>query len=437
MFGRSARQLTHPATLRWRPSLLRKEGKEKKKNPLSACGERVVERSDDRVSQRRVSDNQFSEHLWRNNRIKHCMTEQQLSPEILKTKQHFEILDGLRGVAAIAVVIFHFMEWVYTDPGQNFIGHGFLAVDFFFCLSGFVIGYAYDDRIGKMGVLEFFKSRIIRLHPLVISGSVLGLLAFLFDPFGGHLELYSAGKIIITFFCSLLLIPLPIIADRGLNLFSFNAPSWSLFWEYIANIVYAFVLYRIGRSYLLLLTILAAVAICFVGYRSGNLLGGWSGPTFWDGSARIAYSFLAGLLIYRSNWIIKSKLGFIGVALLLFLAFIIPSSKWNWVSEPLIVLFYFPLLIALGAGAILAPGLKKICLFLGKISYPLYMTHYAVLWMFGNYYLAHKPGTGQLAVIIIVSTVLLVGLAYLVMVFYDIPVRKYLTSKRKQDLSKK
>lgn len=365
------------------------------------------------------------------------MTEQQLNPEILKTKQHFEILDGLRGVAAIAVVIFHFMEWVYTDPGQNFIGHGFLAVDFFFCLSGFVIGYAYDDRIGKMGVLEFFKSRIIRLHPLVISGSVLGLLAFLFDPFGGHPELYSAGKIIITFFCSLLLIPLPIIADRGLNLFSFNAPSWSLFWEYIANIVYAFVLYRIGRSYLLLLTILAAVAICFVGYRSGNLLGGWSGPTFWDGSARIAYSFLAGLLIYRSNWIIKSKLGFIGVALLLFLAFIIPSSKWNWVSEPLIVLFYFPLLITLGAGAILAPGLKKICLFLGKISYPLYMTHYAVLWMFGNYYLAHKPGTGQLAVIIIVSTVLLVGFAYLVMVFYDIPVRKYLTSKRKQDLSKK
>lgn len=81
---------------------------------------------------------------------------------ILQTKQHFEILDGLRGIAAWAVVIFHFMEWAYTDPGQNFIGHGFLAVDFFFCLSGFVIGYAYDDRIGKMGVLEFFKSRIIR-----------------------------------------------------------------------------------------------------------------------------------------------------------------------------------------------------------------------------------------------------------------------------------
>jgi peptidoglycan/LPS O-acetylase OafA/YrhL len=349
----------------------------------------------------------------------------------LQTKKHFEILDGLRGVAALAVVIFHFMEWAYTDFSKNFIAHGFLAVDFFFCLSGFVIGYAYDDRIAKMGVLEFFKSRIIRLHPLVILGSVLGLLAFLFDPFGGHLELYSTGKIILTFLCSLLLIPLPIIADRGFNFFSFNAPSWSLFWEYVANIAYAFALYKIRRSFLLLLTLISALAICLVAYRSGNLLGGWSGPTFWDGGARIAYSFLAGLLIYRSNWIIKNKLGFIGIAILLSFAFIMPFSKWNWLSEPIVVLFYFPLLIALGAGATLTPRLKKVCLFSGNISYPLYMTHYAVLWMFGNYYTNHKPGTMQLTFIIITGVTLLIGAAYLIMIFYDIPLRKYLNNKRK------
>jgi len=352
------------------------------------------------------------------------------------TKQHFEILDGLRGIAALAVVTFHFMEWVYVDSSKNFIGHGFLAVDFFFCLSGFVIGYAYDDRVAKMGLKQFFMVRIIRLHPLVIAGSVLGLLAFLFDPFGGHPELYSTGKIVLTFFCSIFMIPLPVIEDRGFNLFSFNAPAWSLFWEYVANIVYAFVLYRIGRGYLLVLTILSALAICFVSYRSGNLLGGWSGPTFWDGSARIAYSFLAGLLIYRFNWIIKNKLGIAGLAILLFLAFIIPSSKWNWLSEPLVVLLYFPLLIALGAGATLTAGLKKVCTFLGNISYPLYMTHYAVLWMFGNYYTNHHPGTKQLTLIIVFGVILLVAVAYLVMVIYDFPVRKYLNDKRKQRLAK-
>jgi len=332
--------------------------------------------------------------------------------------------------------MFHFMEWVYTDYSQNFISHGFLAVDFFFCLSGFVIGYAYDDRMTKMGVAEFFKSRVIRLHPLVISGSVLGLLAFLFDPFGGHPELYSAGKIILAFICSMLLIPFPVIADRGFNLFSFNAPSWSLFWEYIANIVYAFVLCRIRRSYLLLLTIISAVAICFVCYLSGNLLGGWSGPTFWDGSARVAYSFSAGLLIYRSHWIIKNNLGFIGVSFLLFLAFIIPFSTWNWLTEPFVVLFYFPFLIALGAGAGLSAGLKQICMFLGRISYPLYMTHYAVLWMFGNYYTSHKPGTMQLFLSITTGLILTVVISWLVMIFYDIPVRKYLSDKRIEVLAR-
>jgi peptidoglycan/LPS O-acetylase OafA/YrhL len=353
------------------------------------------------------------------------------STAIPPTKHHFEILDGLRGVAALAVVTFHFMEWAYMDASMNFIGHGFLAVDFFFCLSGFVIGYAYDDRIAKMGVLEFLKLRFIRLHPLVVAGSVLGLLAFLFDPFGGHPELYSTGKILLTFVCSILLIPLPVIEDRGFNLFSFNAPSWSLFWEYIANIVYGFVLYKIGRSLLLLLTILSGIAICFVAYRSGNLLGGWSGPTFWDGSARISYSFLVGLLIYRSNWIIKSKMGFVGLSILLLLAFVVPFSNWNWLSEPLIVLIYFPLLIAFGAGATLTPAFKKLCIFSGKISYPLYMTHYAVLWMFGNYYMANTPGNLQLTLIIIAGLILLVGFAYLVMVVYDIPVRKYLSDKRR------
>jgi len=358
------------------------------------------------------------------------------APALLQTKKHFDILDGLRGFAALAVVTFHFMEWVFTDPSKNFIGHGFLAVDFFFCLSGFVIGYAYDDRMGKMGVLNFLIARIIRLHPLVIAGSVFGLLAFLFDPFGGHLELYSAGKIVLTFICSILLIPYPVIEDRGFNLFSFNAPAWSLFWEYIANVFYAFVFYRLGRNLLKLVTILAGLAICLVAYRAGNLLGGWSGPTFWDGSARISYSFLAGLLIYRSNWIIKNKLGFIGLALLLLLAFIMPALKWNWITEPLVVLFYFPLLIALGAGATPSPGLKKLCVLSGNISYPLYMTHYAALWMFGNYYISRQPGTMQLTLIIVTGIVLLLGAAYLVMVFYDIPVRKYLSNKQKEMLIK-
>lgn len=362
------------------------------------------------------------------------INEYKKSPDILKIKPHFEILDGLRGVAALAVVIFHFMEWVYSDYSKNFIGHGFLAVDFFFCLSGFVIGYAYDDRISKIGVMEFFKARLIRLHPLVVLGSILGLLALFFDPFSIQSPIYSTGRIILLFLCSIFLIPFPVMEDRSNNLFGLNAPSWSLFWEYVANIFYAFILCKISRRFLLLLIIPAAAALCLVGYRAGNLMGGWGGPNFWDGGARIAYSFLAGLLIYRFNWIIKNRLGFIGLAVLLSLAFVMPHFKWNWLAEVIVVLFYFPLLVSLGAGATLSPRLKNICVFSGQISYPLYMTHYAVIWMFANYYTNTKPGTTELSFIIITGVILLVGFAYLVMVLYDIPVRRYLNKKRKQGL---
>src|SRR6187402_3869302 len=144
------------------------------------------------------------------------MNTNQTTTKNLQPKQHFEILDGLRGVAAIAVVIFHFMEWAYSDFSKNFIGHGFLAVDFFFCLSGFVVGYAYDDRIRKMGVKGFFKLRLIRLHPLVVLGAVLGLLAFLLDPFASPIA-YNAGKLLLLFVCSLFLIPLPLMEERAFN----------------------------------------------------------------------------------------------------------------------------------------------------------------------------------------------------------------------------
>ncbi|MET0573839.1 MAG: acyltransferase [Pedobacter agri] len=352
-----------------------------------------------------------------------------INPSLLKTKQHFNILDGLRGVAALAIVAFHFMEVVF-EFSKNILGHGFLAVDFFFCLSGFVIAYAYDDRLEKMDIMEFFKSRVIRLHPLVIFGSVLGLLTFLFDPFSGTAAQYSIGKITLLFLTSALLIPFPTMEDRYFNNFGLNAPAWSLFWEYVANIFYAFVLYKLPKKYLIVLACTAAVILIGVAYNAGSLLGGWAGENFWEGGARIFYSFIAGLIIYRYNWIIKNKLGFIGLSILLLLAFFIPYSSYNWLTESFVVVIYFPLLVSLGAGTVATQGLHKLCIFSGKISYPLYMTHYMAIWIFANYYNTYKPEGLKLALVISCGIIALVSLAYLTMILFDIPIRKYLSKKR-------
>ena len=85
------------------------------------------------------------------------------------TKAHYDLLDGLRGVAALMVIWYHIFEG-YAFAGGSIIetfNHGYLAVDFFFILSGFVIGYAYDDRWGRnLTMKSFFKRRLIRLHPM-------------------------------------------------------------------------------------------------------------------------------------------------------------------------------------------------------------------------------------------------------------------------------
>lgn len=352
--------------------------------------------------------------------------------ELAPAKKHYEILDGLRGLAAIAIVVFHFMEMAIADFSQNFIAHGYLAVDFFFCLSGFVVAYAYDDRIQQMGLATFFKARLIRLHPLVILGSVFGLLGLLFDPFAALPEGYGLGQLLMIFMSSILMIPYPVMEERAFNLFTLNAPAWSLFFEYAINIIYALFLYKVRNRLLSVLVLLSAGVLCWMLAASEVPMGGWAGSNFWEGIVRITFSFLAGMLIFRSNWIIKNKLGFAGLAILLLLAFIVPYGEWNWLTQPFIVIIYFPLLISLGAGAVLSPGLKKICNFSGQISYPLYMTHYAFLWMFLNYCIAYKPEPGQLAIIIGISTLLLIGLAWLVMVFYDIPLRQYLSRRTKK-----
>ena len=343
--------------------------------------------------------------------------------------KHYVLLDGMRGIAAFSVLLFHFMEWIYTDPKDNFIGHGFLAVDFFFCLSGFVIGYAYDNRMDRMSIGQFVKLRLIRLHPLVVIGTILGLLTLFIDPFGGLGDLSGFKNLCIIFLAGILMIPYPASADRGFNLFSLNAPSWSLFWEYIANLVYVLILARLRKSYLLVLTVFAAILLCFVGFRAGNLLGGWSGSTFWDGGARVFFSFCVGLLIYRYGLKIPNSLNFVGLAFLLLVAFLVPTTSYNWIVELIIVLFYFPVLIMIAVGAKSAKQSNSTAILLGDLSYPLYMTHYCALWVFGHYLSTRQDGSISLVVVVAASMIVLLLFAYIIMKYVDKPIMSVLKQK--------
>ncbi|SDD33957.1 Peptidoglycan/LPS O-acetylase OafA/YrhL, contains acyltransferase and SGNH-hydrolase domains [Mucilaginibacter pineti] len=356
------------------------------------------------------------------------------SPSPLKSKQHFEILDGLRGIAAVAVVIFHFMEIAVPDYNNSFIAHAYLAVDFFFCLSGFVIAYAYDQKLKNIGLATFLKLRLIRLHPLVIIGSLIGLAMFIFDPFSNLYAAYT-GKTLMLFLASCFMVPYPLVHERYFNLFHLNPPTWSLFWEYIANVGYALVLVKLRNKTMWVLLLVGAIALAYESFKSGYLGVGWGGDNITGGGVRVFYSFIAGILVYRSNWIIKSRIGFTLVGVLLLAAFLIPfSDKLNFIIDPVIVILYFPFLVALGAGAYLRPNLHKLCKFSGEISYPLYMIHYPFIWLFMSYVESKKPAMNEMIIVMITGVVLLIALAYLIMIWLDIPIRKYFKNRMEKPL---
>jgi len=362
--------------------------------------------------------------------------ENSLSP----SRQHFDVLDGLRGLAALSIVVFHLYEFMVPDYTKSPIGHGYLAVDFFFCLSGFVIGYAYDERAPKLGLRTFFRNRLIRLHPMVIWGSVIGLLGFILDPFIGATSIAEAGagKIILAFVCSLLMLPFPWLPGRFSGLFPYNTPAWSLLMEYLINIVYGLVLLRISKRWLLVLLTLSAIWIAAVARYRGWIITGWDAPTFADGFPRVSFSFLAGLTVYRFQLIIKNRLNFLLLGALLIGIFMFPHYTNDWITEMILVMFAFPLLLALGAGAQVHGWIRSFCVFTGKLSYPLYMTHIWAVWLFGNYLTAKKPGPTEMylaAAAVFAGSVLL---GYIALRFYDEPVRDWLmrrSAKKKKEVS--
>ena len=347
--------------------------------------------------------------------------------ENLSVKSHYVALDGLRGIAAIAVVISHYFDVFYAgDPLRNPVIHSYLAVDFFFCLSGFIIAYAYDERMKTIGIKRFFLNRLIRLHPLVVIGSTIGVIAYVIDPFLEY-PLASGGRaIILAFIMSLFMLPTPFLKYRHEALFTFNTPTWSLFFEYFINVFYALALSRITRRWLVIIGVLSAVFLIYVTQDFGWFAGGWGRKNYIQGFARVGFSFTAGLLIFRYHMIWRHRLGFLLPCILLIGVFLSPHRRNDWAVELSLVMTVLPSIVCLGAGTSTAGITERLCNLLGRISYPLYMTHVSTVFLFEHYYRIHKPTDIKLFLMVVSLIGFNLLFAYVIMRWVDEPVRKWL-----------
>ena len=382
------------------------------------------------------------------NKLKQLMSNSKISAAAFAdTKPHYDLLDGLRGVAALMVIFYHVFEAFATSPIDQRFNHGYLAVDFFFILSGFVIGYAYDDRWKTMTTKDFIKRRLIRLHPMVVLGAVLGVIAFCIqgcEKWDG--TQVSISMVMLALLINLFLIPAvpgsgPEIRGNG-EMYPLNGPSWSLFFEYIGNIMYALFIRRMSTKALTALVVLAGIGLAsfaiFNFSGAGHLGVGWTMEEYnlIGGFLRVLFSFSIGLLMSRVFKPISVKGAFWICSLAIVVLLSMPyvgngEALWmNGIYDSVCAILIFPMLVYLGAsGKTTDKHSARICKFLGDISYPLYMVHYPLIYLYFGWVkkenLTFAEAWPEALALVIGSIVL----AYISLKLYDEPVRRYLTKR--------
>ena len=353
------------------------------------------------------------------------------------------------------VVIYHIFEGLAfaeaTDrTGSGLIttlNHGHIAVDFFFILSGFVISYAYDDRWSKMSIGGFFRRRLIRLHPMLIMGAVIGAAAF----FASGCERWDGSIaptswIMVALMLTMCMIPavpgVPYEVRGNGEMFPLNGPGWSLFFEYIGNVCYALFMRRMSTKVLAIFTLLLGLvhAWFFIGDVSEyDMIGvGWTidAVNFWGGFIRMLFPFSMGMLLARTFRPTKVKGAFLICTIALIVLFAMPyipsgnKISLNSLYEFICISCIFPALVWLGACGTASGASSKINSFLGELSYPLYIVHYPIMYIFYAWLIRNDIYTlrdcWQVAALVIASSI---TLAYLCLKLYDEPVRRWLSRR--------
>jgi peptidoglycan/LPS O-acetylase OafA/YrhL len=352
-------------------------------------------------------------------------------------KQHFEVLDGLRGSAAFLIVIFHVFNYSFGFHGPwALVKHAYLAVDFFFALSGFVVAYAYDDRWTRMSILQFFRIRLIRLHPLVLIGATLGLLGYIFDPFSKVINHAAVPMLLAAYLTSLLLLPSPPVAGRLGETQALNGPAWSLMQEYLGNFAYALILRRLRSLTLAIIFGLSGLLLIWTANTKGSLDGGWGYFDIWMAPLRLTVSFVMGLWLYRVHDRIRApKIGLLWLSIALVVCFQMPvfpkagEYSLNGLYDATCVLFLFPVIILCGAHSDAGTGMIRICKFSGRLSYPLYITHIPFVYVLAGYSWTRHPSLDVKLTSIFLTIPFVIIVAWLILKYFDEPVRAWLTRR--------
>lgn len=350
-------------------------------------------------------------------------------PASASRSRHYDALDALRGVAALLVVILHEHENLAGLPRPY---SGYLAVDLFFLLSGFVIASAYDKRLADgMSVLAFLKVRLIRLYPLYLMGFAIGLVRMLIQFKIGSTP-PPTGPFALGSLLELFLIPTPMTIDWSFDtLFYLNPPAWSLFYEIGINLLFAWLHPHLTRRTLNVLIVIMGALLIWVAFHAGSLEVG----NFWRSLLlsvpRVAFPFLVGVWLHRASLRLPA-LGngstwctMLAVVLVLSLN---PGQQWRAAYDLAMVILVFPTLLLVSSAAVLSGITQRIASITGEMSYAVYIVHMPT---FGVILAVIRHAAPDLKSNTLSGPILVILVAIACLAadrFYDRPVRRWLTN---------
>jgi peptidoglycan/LPS O-acetylase OafA/YrhL len=340
------------------------------------------------------------------------------SPKADRSARHaYASLDGLRGVAALAVVLYHYASDLIAP-------HGYLAVDLFFAMSGFVIASAYEAKLQSgLDLRGFLGIRARRLAPLWMLGAIVGFVL----TAGWMPGPTPLPVLVILAACALLLVP---HATTLVGAFPLNTSLWSLHVELVVNLAYARFAQRLTTRRMLVLAGCSYLALTAIALSVGALSHGTSPLDLLVGYLRALVCFPLGVVLWR----VRERLphirfgaaGLLAVTALLLTGFgLAPHSLAGVLYDLAFVGLVVPMLVVTAVRNEPSARLRPFFASLGGWSYAIYALHQPIIFAVRRYAADHGglPTYLMLGAPLVASLILI---AWAADRLYDAPVRRWL-----------